>query len=84
MNEIMLLAEHGGFRVESCPCGTINIHLGQVSLRVSPVALLTISDVLNSARDNYIDLVAHLQNEQFMNNSIAIPIQNKSSRNQKH
>lgn len=77
-----LLAEHGDFRVESCPCGTINIHLGQVSLRVSPMTLLTISDVLGGARDNYLDLIAHLQSEHL--NETSKTFLTKSSNDQKH
>ena len=82
MDKSVLLAEHGKYRVESCSCGTINIHLGQISLRVSPVTLLTISNVLNSASNNYVDLIAHLQNEQVLPS--VITMQNKPSEDQGH
>ena len=58
-----LLAKSGQFRVDSSPCGVINLHLGQVSIRVSPRALIHLAGVLNSASDNYLALVAHLQSD---------------------
>ena len=82
MNNRTLLAEHGDFRVECCPCGTINIHLGQVSLRVSPMTLLTISDVLSGARDNYLDLIVHLQRGHFSESSETLL--SKSSNDYEH
>ena len=60
-HQTTLLAQSGQFRVDSSPCGVINLHLGQISIRVSPRALIQLADVFNAASDNYLTLVAHLQ-----------------------
>ena len=56
-----LLAKSGQFQVDSTPYGVVNLHLGQVSIRVSPRALIHLASVLNTASDNYMSLIAHLQ-----------------------
>ena len=50
-----ILAQSGSFRVDRCACGTINLHIGPVSLRVSPQALMQLSEVLKVASEHPLD-----------------------------
>ena len=56
-----ILAQSGSLRVDHCGCGTINLHLGSVSLRVSPQALMQLSEVLKLASGRYLETVSRAQ-----------------------
>ena len=48
-----LLAKSGSFRVDRCSCGTINLHLGAISMRLDPQALMQLTAMLNTASARY-------------------------------
>ena len=57
----VLLAQSGEYRVHTCSCGTVNLHLDSVTLRVSPQALFQISSVLGAASKRYLEHLSMLQ-----------------------
>jgi hypothetical protein len=56
-----LLAKTGDFRIDKCSCGTLSLHIGAVSLRVSPEALFQLSSMMNTATENYLEQVNRLE-----------------------
>lgn len=47
------LAKAGNFSVDGCSCGTINLHVGAISLRLDPQALAQLAELLNTASERY-------------------------------
>ena len=47
------LAKTGSFSVDGCSCGTINLHIGAMSLRLDPLALAQLAKLLSTASERY-------------------------------
>lgn len=47
------LAAGGTFRVDRCTCGTINLHIGALTLRLEPSAMDQLATVLGDAALNH-------------------------------
>lgn len=45
------LVSNGPFRVERCPCGTVHLTIGAVTVRLPPAALEPLTDTLMRAAD---------------------------------
>jgi hypothetical protein len=59
-----LLAKSGSFRVDHCSCGTINLHLGAVSMRLDPQALMQLTAMLNTASARYQNISSQPEDRQ--------------------
>ena len=59
-----LLAKSGSFRVDRCSCGTINLHLGAISMRLDPQALMQLTAMLNTASARYQNMSIQSEGQQ--------------------
>ena len=66
----VLLAKSGECSVHTCSCGTINIHINSITLRVSPQELIEISSVLGAASERYVEYIKMLKISQGLTNNI--------------
>ena len=48
-----LLAKSGSFSVDRCSCGTVNLNLGAISMRLDAQALFQLTELLNTASARY-------------------------------
>ena len=53
------LASGGTFRVDRCTCGTVNLHIGALTLRLEPSAMVQLATVLGEAAESHRRLFSH-------------------------
>ena len=66
----VLLAKSGECSVHTCSCGTVNIHMKSITIRVSPQELIEISNVLGAASERYVEYIKMLKISQGLTNDI--------------
>ena len=66
----VLLAKSGECSVHTCSCGTVNIHMKSVTIRVSPQELIEVSNVLGAASERYIEYIRMLKISQGLTNEM--------------